>query len=223
LDLHGAPGSQNGKDHSGRIGKPQWRKGNNVEHSLEVLESLAKRYKKSKALIGIELLNEPAWKLGKRRLTKFYKQAYNRIRKHCDESVAIVFPDAFKPKRWRRTLRGKRYKNVMIDVHHYQLFNWFDRRRGSVSHMKKVFRLRRLIKNLQRVRPVIIGEWSAALPAKAYEGIGKAELQRAYASAQIAAMDNAKGWFYWNYKTEGGGPWSYRECVERAILPLAKK
>jgi glucan 1,3-beta-glucosidase len=219
LDLHGAPGSQNGKDHSGRVGTVEWRNKANIAYSLDVLEALAKRYKKVPALVAIELLNEPSWRLGKRRLTNYYKEAHGRIRKHCSKKVAIIFPDAFKPKRWRRTLRGKKYQNVMLDTHLYQVFGWRNRHRHLLSHIRVAMSRRRLLAKLQRVRPVIVGEWSAALPRKAYDGMPHSEVQRTYAATQMAAMQPAAGWFYWSYKTESAGPWNYRDCVERGILP----
>jgi glucan 1,3-beta-glucosidase len=53
-----APGSQNGFDNSGRRGSIQWQRDENVQHTYKVLEKLAQRYKDSKAVTAIELLNE---------------------------------------------------------------------------------------------------------------------------------------------------------------------
>src|SRR5882757_6862507 len=41
LDLHGAPGSQNGWDHSGRSGAINWTDPQNVQETLRILESFA--------------------------------------------------------------------------------------------------------------------------------------------------------------------------------------
>jgi len=103
LDLHGAPGSQNGHDHSGHIGSKDWGKPANVEKTLHILEKLAERYGKHPALIGIELLNEPSIRLGKRHLRKFYETAEALIRPRCADSVAIVFHDAFRSALPRRS------------------------------------------------------------------------------------------------------------------------
>ncbi|KAL8945620.1 MAG: hypothetical protein Q9183_008032, partial [Haloplaca sp. 2 TL-2023] len=44
MDLHGAPGSQNGFDNSGKKGDVGWQQGNTVEETLTALENLANRY-----------------------------------------------------------------------------------------------------------------------------------------------------------------------------------
>jgi glucan 1,3-beta-glucosidase len=70
----------------------------------------------------------------------------------------------------------------------------------------------------------MIGEWSAALPTEAMRDLSKSERQtatRAYLDVQLMVHDTADAWFYWSYKTEGGGNWSYRHCYERGLLPQA--
>ncbi len=57
LDLHGAPGSQNGWDHNGRMGPINWPEPQNVQETLRVLESFAQRNGGHPALWGSELLN----------------------------------------------------------------------------------------------------------------------------------------------------------------------
>lgn len=60
LDLHGAPGSQNGRDHSGQDGDMKWQsEPKNITKTLDVLQDFAKRYGRHPNLIGIEVLNEP--------------------------------------------------------------------------------------------------------------------------------------------------------------------
>lgn len=213
LDIHGAPGSQNGKDHSGRIGSIDWHKEDNVYQTLKLLERLCKRYKGVPALVGIELLNEPSWRLGRKRLTGYYEQAYDIVRGQLGDDVFVVFPDAFKPKRWKRTLTGR--GNVMLDVHLYQLFSRRDRRRSLASHMKLAMKRAKLIHKLRKVRPVMIGEWSIALP----KDRGGDPTFRAYGALQLLSYTQADAWFYWSYKTEQGGPWSFRDCVRRGWLP----
>ena len=58
--LHGAPGSQNGHDHSGRIGKALWHQSFAYQQrTLEVLMRIATRYRAHSQFWGLELLNEP--------------------------------------------------------------------------------------------------------------------------------------------------------------------
>jgi glucan 1,3-beta-glucosidase len=221
LDLHGAPGSQNGKDHSGRIGKVDWHKEDNVDRTLKVLRKICKRYAGVPCVVGVELLNEPNWHIGKHRLVSYYEQGYEIIRKHMGDDTKVIFPDAFKPKRWRRTLRGGTYKNVVMDAHLYQVFSRPDKRRNTFQHLSKAADRLTLLRKLQKIRPVIVGEWSIALPAKVKTDKGLPEISRtrAYGDVQLLAQADAYGWFYWSYKTEQGGAWNFKDLVQRGLLP----
>lgn len=67
LDLHGAPGSQNGFDNSGRRGDINWNGHANIERSLRIVDQMAQMLNAwifdgtmtEATLYGIELLNEP--------------------------------------------------------------------------------------------------------------------------------------------------------------------
>lgn len=61
IDLHGAPGSQNGFDNSGKRGAIEWQQGDNVPHTVEAIRDLARIYTQSQynnVVTAIELLNE---------------------------------------------------------------------------------------------------------------------------------------------------------------------
>ena len=60
IDLHTAPMSQNGFDNGGISGVCKWAQlPDEVEFVLSVLERLSKRYGHRRALMGIEIINEP--------------------------------------------------------------------------------------------------------------------------------------------------------------------
>jgi glucan 1,3-beta-glucosidase len=63
IDLHGAPGSQNGQDNSGLIGPVLFASNSsNTDRSLDVLRNLTEEFSQSVyggAVTSIELLNEP--------------------------------------------------------------------------------------------------------------------------------------------------------------------
>ncbi|KAJ1632310.1 glycoside hydrolase superfamily [Pavlovales sp. CCMP2436] len=59
LDLHGAPGSQNGRQTGGHEAKGWTTDWFDVDKSVEVVRIVAERYAFSSALVGITLLNEP--------------------------------------------------------------------------------------------------------------------------------------------------------------------
>lgn len=224
LDLHTAPGSQNGNQESGRIGPITWHKHEeNIVAALSVVSRLAKRYGKRKNLLGIELLNEPSPKIPKRKLLKYYQAAYKLIRDETGAKVWVVFSDNFKPRRWRKELHGSGYENVYIDTHQYQVYTKKDKRLDASGHVARTLgRVQKEIIRMARTHPVLVGEWSVALDPRSLKGLTPVQQDGArwlYGGAQLMAFEQAAGWFYWTYKTEDGGPWSFRECVEKGWLP----
>lgn len=99
IDLHGAPGSQNGFDNSGHLTKtPTWTQGDTTEHTLSVIEQIANKYAKESyqdVVVAIELLNEPLPdKLsGTDAVLQFSKDGYGKVRDVSD--LPVVVHDAF--------------------------------------------------------------------------------------------------------------------------------
>lgn len=221
IDLHGAKGSQNGKDHSGRVGRAEWFR-NKIyrEQTISTLENLALRYKEAKSLWGIELLNEPKLGIFHFKLRQFYKEAYKRVSKAAGPNVKIVFHDAFTPRLMSGAIKGK---NAVMDIHWYQFTALFPRLYTLKSYFKKVIRRKNLLKRLQKQQPVIVGEWSVTLSGEILKGLAKFEERQAFkthARLQLDAYTSAAGWFYWSYKTEGRGIWNFRSLVEDGMISL---
>ena len=216
LDLHGAVGSQNGKDHSGRVGSVDWRRGDNQTKTIAALETIVKRYRDNPALWGIELINEPQrGKLGWR-LMRWYRRAYRAVRKNARPGTYTVFSDAYAPWLLTGALRQRRHFPVAMDVHFYQIFGAKDKTRTVAEQIQFAAKHRhRQIKWLQHWQPLVIGEWSGALPQSA-----SAEQTRAYIAAQQQSFAASLGWFYWTYKLEGGGAWNFRQLIENGNFPL---
>ena len=63
IDLHAAPGSQNGFDNSGRYGNATWASDEeNVYRSIKALEELSRHFRQtnsSDVVTGVGLINEP--------------------------------------------------------------------------------------------------------------------------------------------------------------------
>lgn len=99
IDLHGAPGSQNGFDNSGHLTKtPTWTQGDTTKQTLSVIEQIANKYGKESyqdVVMAIELLNEPLPdKLsGTDAVVQFSKDGYGKVRDVSD--VLVVVHDAF--------------------------------------------------------------------------------------------------------------------------------
>jgi glucan 1,3-beta-glucosidase len=225
LDLHGVPGSQNGFDHSGRQGQLGWHTSKeNIEHSLRILADLAARVKVYDNLIGIELVNEPRWDVPLDILKRFYIDAYHRVREQIGkEKAAVVMHDGFRQLEWADFMRESDYANVILDTHPYQCFTDEDRKRDL--HQQIEFALlerKKQLDAMQRQFPCIVGEWSCALPPESLAGRTGFALDaamRAYASAQLINFDATRGWFFWTYKTQEGGAWSFRDCLQRGWMP----
>ncbi len=223
LDLHGAPGSQNGNDHSGRIGPIDWATSPaNITTTLEVIQKLAKRYGHHKQLLGISLLNEPSPQLPKSTLLSYYHQAYVIIREACGEDAWVVYNDGYAPSRWRRELPRSKFQNVYIDMHHYQVFSPLDKRLPPwLNLLRTRFQLPYAISCHRRYHPVIIGEWSLTLSGIKPEKNSPAKrlrIQRTYGRLQTKAYQKTAASFFWTYRTESGGGWSFRDCLEKQLL-----
>lgn len=212
LDLHGAPDSQNGAVHSGRRGSVAW----DAQKTLVILIRLAERYGRHPALLGISLLNEPSPKLGKGALKGFYQQAYRELYSHCSADTWIVFSDAFRPWRWRWEFKRLQFPAMLIDYHHYQIYSWLDKLLPIKWQLwRAAHTLPPKVRRMAVHHPVIIGEWSLALRG------GKAvtvKQRQQYARLQQTAFVAADAWFFWTYKTEYGGSWSFRYCIEQDLI-----
>ncbi len=220
LSLHGAPGSQNGEMHSGRAGRVGWHTDRRYRDvTLAVIGKLAERYKNSPQLYGIGLLNEPGKQVPKRALKRFYRSAYWLIRETCGDQVRVIFSDRFQPKRWNYVLHPLLYRNTVIDTHQYQIFTAAGKSMPAADHLRyTVSDVPLILNRMRRHHPVIVGEWSAALDPKSLTGLDDGRRQRAqqaYCQAQVQVYDRMDGWFYWSYKTEQGGAWSFRDCHRR--------
>ncbi|MBI5520490.1 MAG: cellulase family glycosylhydrolase [Desulfovibrio sp.] len=240
VDLHAAPGCQNGFDNGGIMGVVEWHtKEEYIAHAVHVLGRLAERYKNAPALYGIELLNEPRWDVPTEILKDFSLRGYAAVRAHCGpERAAVVFHDGFRSHReYLGFLQPPEHGNVVFDIHRYQCFNREDLDMDIHGHLRKSGV--ELAEEEREIRaelklPAIVGEWSLGLNLQvvslwaegpydhALTGMEDFERDlsyRAYAAAQLLTYERYHGWFFWSYRTETTPEWCFRECVERGWLP----
>ncbi len=240
IDLHAAPGCQNGFDNGGIKDVCEWHtRPEYLEHSLNVLEKLAQRYTGHPALHAIEVLNEPRWDVPTDYLKAYYLQAYERIRRHCaPENVAVIFHDGFRSFReYLGFMQAPEYQNVIFDVHRYQCFERGDIDMDIHGHLCKSASAWKEEANAiitELGLPTICGEWSLGLDLKVVslwaegpfnhalermDAFQEATAYRGYAASQLLTFEKYQGWFFWNYKTETTAAWCFRESVERGWLP----
>jgi glucan 1,3-beta-glucosidase len=228
LDLHAAPGGQNGFDNGGLQDVCEWHtREEYLAHSVDVLGRLASRYRACASLHAIEVLNEPRWDVPTELLASYNARAYRAIRAHCGpERVAVVIHDGFRPHRaYLGRMPPPDFANVLFDVHRYQCFAPEDVALDVAGHVRKAsVEWRDEADAIQRelALPAIVGEWSLGLAPEPAAYDGSAAEQRAYrdyAEAQLLAFERYHGWFFWSYRTERAPAWCFRACVERGWLP----
>ncbi len=222
LDLHTAPGSQNGWDHSGNAGTVGWHKSKeNIVQTLNVLHKLAKRYYRYSNLFGIELLNEPHYNISLSVLKRFYQEGYKAVRDYS--KCAVIVSDAFRPLKWTNFMVKDPYENVILDLHLYQCFAQRDKERTMPEHIEFTRKeWGKLISAVQKNRCAICGEWSLGIDPLSLKGLtssDKADYIKRYGQAQLEVFSNLLGHFFWNYKTPGNDGWDYTYCRAKGILP----
>lgn len=224
LDLHGAPGSQNGWDHSGHAGDMAWPyKPEYIAQTLDVVEALSAHCRRYPNLVGFELLNEPRWDVPIDTLKSYYQEGYARVRKHLSASVAVVIHDGFRSTEWSGFMQEPDFQNVLLDTHQYQCYTAQDAAKSVPEHIAyTVGDLQKNLNSMNKELPTLVAEWSAALNGQSLgdlAGFARSQAVRAYADAQITTFETTRGWFYWSYKLEHDSDWSFRDRVKNGILP----
>lgn len=182
---------------------------------VEVVSSLAARYVKSPIFLGIEPIDDVQGRYRKgltfvdgippHSLRNFYREVYDAIREAAGEKPTIVFNDAGIPNEWRAFMAPSRYTNVWLDSHIYHYSDAMNAA-GPSGVRKLVEDSIRYLERAQRSGlPVMVGEWSAALPLAdaAMTPEGRIALERVYIAGQLSAFAGTAGWFYQTWKTEG--------------------
>ncbi|KAG4424275.1 hypothetical protein IFR04_002516 [Cadophora malorum] len=212
LDLHGAPGSQNGFDNSGRrISTPGWQQGDTTAQTLAVLKTMTDKYAQTEyqdVVVSIELLNEPlSSALNFDELKQFYRDGFNQVRDVSN--TPVMLHDAFvAPSTWNGFLSvsDNGAQNVVVDHHEYQVFT------NDLVALQP-WQHRQLVCNnvgsyaSNSDKWVIVGEWTAAMtdcaPALNGYGIG-ARYDGTYAgSSYVGSCADKNDIANWNETFKG--------------------
>lgn len=140
LDLHTAPGSQNGFDNSGQatndtqpdrwgqswIYNPTHVAGTVATNSAMAtyLNHIEKHYGLDNVML-IEILNEPWEDIDLSLIKDYYLQAINAVR-DIRPDMPILMHDSFRGLDWGTLLKNWQYDHVYMDTHSYQCFNLWD-------------------------------------------------------------------------------------------------
>ncbi|KAH8722769.1 glycoside hydrolase superfamily [Phaeosphaeriaceae sp. PMI808] len=173
LDLHGAPGSQNGWNHSGRQGVIGWLNGTdgdlNAQRTLDIHHKLSvffaqPRYKNVVTMYG--LVNEPRnVELDTNKVVAWSQKAITQIR-NDNITAIIVFGDGFMGlDNWQGKLQNN--ANLLLDVHQYVIFNVDQlslKHRDKLNFACKAWTVqsKRSMDKTTGFGPTMCGEWSQA-------------------------------------------------------------
>ncbi|KAI9786852.1 MAG: exo-1,3-beta-glucanase [Geoglossum umbratile] len=170
VDLHGAPGSQNGWEHSGHAGAVEWQKDGNIDRTIAVLKTMATKYggqQFADTVVGLELVNEPISSGGNNIDTtkQFAEDAYKAVTAAAaNQNLMVIMHDAFVgPGSWSG-FPAKLNSNGRfgIDTHLYQVFSSDDQSLNQAQHIQKACGWASGLANSNSVMPTFVGEWSGA-------------------------------------------------------------
>lgn len=226
LDLHTAPGCQNGFDNGGIQNVMEWHLDQkNINKTVERLEFIVRTFKDEPSFWGIEVLNEPFTTIDINIIQDFYKDAYLKIRAITDKP--IVFHDAFRPTHpsWEPFFKTNEMENIMFDLHLYHCFDHGLIHGSMDMHIDRIIKERiPMIRKIHQFIPVIVGEWSLGIN---YEKLTKDDTfdenlyDRILASLQLYAYTQGYGYYFWNYKVENEirDNWNLKKLVEKGVFP----
>ncbi|AES68504.1 putative glucan 1,3-beta-glucosidase [Medicago truncatula] len=219
VDLHAVEGSQNGNEHSGtRDGYTEW--GDSyIPQTVAVIDFLAQRYGNKPSLGGIELMNEPQG-VNLDSLKKYYKAAYDAVRKYNPEAYVIMSnPLDGDSKALLSFVSG--FNKVVLDVHYYNMF--WEKFNGMNVQQNIDFIRNERASDLAGVSSTnaltFIGEWTGEWTI---QNASKQDFQN-FAQAQLDVYSRATfGWAYWSYKCQFNR-WSLKWMIENGYIKLSKK
>ncbi|XP_052200914.1 probable glucan 1,3-beta-glucosidase A [Diospyros lotus] len=222
IDLHAAPGSQNGYEHSSsRDGSQEWGTSDeNIQQTVAVIDFLTARYAKNVSLYAVELINEPlAPKATLDSLTKYYAAGYEAVRKHSSTAYVIMSNrlGEVDPKELFPLASG--LKGSVIDVHYYNLYSSiFDnlsvQQNIDFVHTNRSAQLNQL--TTANGPLTFVGEWVAEWQVS---GAAKEDYQR-FAQAQLEVYGRASfGWAYWTLKNVYNH-WSLEWMITNGYIKL---
>ena len=198
LDLHGAPGSQNGYEHSGAAERVAglWKSEENVGATIVLWDVISQHYTVTRPELGkwiasYDILNEPTYRY-KSETTKecwdVFDKIYDAIRDNGDQHVITMegcwdFGDLPDPADYE-------WENVMYEYH------WYNWKTDLVTY--EMFWAYQDMHNIGRDYdvPVLIGEFTCFEDKQAWEKTLNLFDERNYS------------WTVWNYKTTVTGWWT---------------
>ncbi|OMO94235.1 Glycoside hydrolase, family 5 [Corchorus olitorius] len=222
IDLHAAPGSQNGWEHSAsRDGSQEWGKTDeNIHQTVDVIEFLTARYAKRPSLYAVELMNEPLSPGATlESVSKYYKAGYEAVRRHSSTAF-VVMSNRLGPMDPRELFPlASAFSRTVIDLHYYNLFE--DKFNNLTVQQNIDFIYNNRSSQLNHVTTsngplTFVGEWVAEWSVN---GASKEDYQR-FAKAQLQVWGTATfGWAYWTLRNVNNH-WSLEWMIQNGYIKL---
>lgn len=171
VDLHGAPGSQNGFDNSGqKMDAPTWQtKQSNIDRTNAIIKTLASMFVNNPSVVPIIApLNEPAGFYSQQLLDvakQFWYDSYGNIRYPFGTSqqgnTVVMIHDAFQPiSYWDDFMSPPDYQGVILDTHVYEMFSVAGNQMSDSQHIQSACSHDGDLSNASLW--VVVGEWTPA-------------------------------------------------------------
>ena len=248
IDLHGAPGSQNGFDNSGRKGPIDWTQGDTVAQTHKALNKIRDDHASNPAVAAIELLNEPMGPdLNLGTVKQFYDDGWGDLK---NSDVCVTIHDAFEGvNSWNSF--GSGMWNLMVDTHHYEVFNSTELEMSTQDHINTACQFGDQMASNNKW--TIAGEFTGAMTDCAQwlngrgvgarydgtyegsyfigscdgyasgtvEGLSQESKQNieSFIQAQMVAFEKADGWIFWTWKTEAAPEWDFQALANAGVIP----
>ncbi|KAF0682862.1 Aste57867_25049 [Aphanomyces stellatus] len=210
ISVHGAPGSQNGADHSGTIdGKSSWSDSyDNVLATRNFVSFLANRYKNDDAFLGIGLLNEPGGSTNDATMEQYFQDVYYDVRSVVGSDCILMTSPLlwFQSNGWGPHMEwfGQYMTNVWHDWHPYLVWGY-----ESVSESDIISKGAFSWGNNAwwwQGHPLHFGEWSFSGPGGKFN---TADSATKFRTALLDMVGNAQaGWSLWSWRIAGDNAWN---------------
>ncbi|KZT68201.1 glycoside hydrolase family 5 protein [Daedalea quercina L-15889] len=225
VDLHGAPGSQNGQPHSGisdgvtgLFDSPTY-----MDMTISVLTFLVEQLVNVTNVVGIEILNEPQNDPG---LPSFYDRAITSMRAVSPQ--AATFPlyihDGFFLDQFTSYV-ANRTDFVVVDHHSYFVFTPSDDAEPATQHTTDVetsIADSYAAASTEARRNLVIDEWSCALTPESLASVPDPDQARKdFCQGQMNVYTNTTaGWGFWAYNKEDCSDdpgWCFKAAVGNSL------
>ncbi|KAI8323820.1 glycoside hydrolase, partial [Martensiomyces pterosporus] len=225
IDIHAVPGGQNSDSHSGVTGRPLFYSSQGCQDlAIECYRAFVDLFANVSNVVGLQIINEPLDDPG---LWSFYTRALREIRSRS-LALPVYIGDAWNLGKYVEFAKQSRDQLgfIVLDTHRYWVFR-------PEEHQLRVPELSRELweKEEPQLRQLsheangnlVIGEYSAVLANRSFEGEDPAECMGTFVRRQMKVFDQVSaGAFYWTWRLQyDSWFWSFQYSLDQGVVPPA--